>query len=107
MPSPPKLGEGLLAGDHCGVLAPNDPAHSLAEADRRRGDHVEIKNSVTSTRLYQNLTAEVPLMAFYDVKNAKLCTIFEGEGSHHPAALTFNHARLKRSPPTPSFNHPG
>ena len=71
------------------------------------GDHVEIKNSVTSTRLYQNLTAEVPLMAFYDVKNAKLCTIFEGEGSHHPAAITFNHARLKRSPPTPSFNHPG
>ena len=70
------------------------------------GDHVEIKNSLTSTRLYQNLTAEVPLMAFYDVKNAKLCTIFEGEGSHHPAALTFNHARLKLSPPTQSFNHP-
>ena len=44
------------------------------------GTHVEIGASVTKTRLYQNLTDSVPLMAFYDVKNAKLCNIFEGEG---------------------------
>ena len=69
------------------------------------GDHVEIKNSLTSTRLYQNLTAEVPLMAFYDVKNAKLCTIFGGEGSHHPTQ-SFNHPRLKLSPPRPKFQPP-
>ena len=44
------------------------------------GSHIEIKASVTSSRLYQNLTDSVPCMAFYDVKNAKLCSIFEGEG---------------------------
>jgi hypothetical protein len=44
------------------------------------GTHVEIGASGTKTRLYQNLTDSVPLMAFYDVKNAKLCNIFEGEG---------------------------
>ena len=44
------------------------------------GSHIEIKASVTSTRLYQNLTDSVPCMGFYDVKNAKLCSIFEGEG---------------------------
>ncbi len=44
------------------------------------GSHAEIKASVTTTRLYKNLTEDVPLMAFYDVKNAKLCNIYEGEG---------------------------
>ena len=47
------------------------------------GDHAEIRNSVTNTRLYQNLTDEVPFMGFYDVKNARLCTIFEGQGLTH------------------------
>ena len=44
------------------------------------GSHAEIKASVTTTRLYKNLTEDVPCMAFYDVKNAKLCNIYEGEG---------------------------
>ena len=44
------------------------------------GSHAEIKASVTTTRLYNILTEDVPLMAFYDVKNAKLCNIYEGEG---------------------------
>ena len=44
------------------------------------GAHQEVKANVTSTRLYQNLTASVPCMGFYDVKNAKLTSIFEGEG---------------------------
>ena len=47
------------------------------------GDHMEIQKSVTTTRLYQNLTEDVPLMGFYDVKNARLCNIFEGEGLMH------------------------
>ena len=61
--------------------------HCLRELEARlvplvaEGTHVEIKANVTSTRLYQNLTESVPLMAFYDVKNAKLCKIFEGEGT--------------------------
>jgi hypothetical protein len=60
--------------------------HCLRELEARlvsivaEGSHVEINASVTSTRLYQNLTDAVPCMAFYDVKNAKLCNIFEGEG---------------------------
>jgi hypothetical protein len=44
------------------------------------GSHIEIVASVRNTRLYQNLTDAVSCMAFYDVKNAKLCNIFEGEG---------------------------
>ena len=48
-----------------------------------QGIHVEIKQEVTNTRLYQNLTEEVPFMGFYDVKNARLCSIFEGEGLTH------------------------
>ena len=44
------------------------------------GDHLDMQKSVTETRLYQNLTESVPLMGFYDVKNARLCNIFEGEG---------------------------
>ena len=42
---------------------------------------LEIAASVTNTRLYQNLTDAAPFMAFYDVKNAKLCSVFEGEGA--------------------------
>ena len=44
------------------------------------GSHTEIKANVANTRLYNNLTEDVPCMAFYDVKNAKLCNIYEGEG---------------------------
>jgi hypothetical protein len=44
------------------------------------GSHNELKASLTNTRLYQNLSEDVPLMAFYDVKNARLCHIVEGEG---------------------------
>ena len=47
------------------------------------GDHLELKSSITKTRLYSNLTEEVPFMAFYDVKNARLCSVFEGEGLLH------------------------
>ncbi len=44
------------------------------------GSHAAIRASVTTTRLYNLLTEDVPCMAFYDVKNAKLCNIYEGEG---------------------------
>jgi hypothetical protein len=60
--------------------------HCTKELDARlvalvaQGDHVEINADITSTRLYQNMTASVPCMAFYDVKNAKLCNVFCGEG---------------------------
>ena len=47
----------------------------------REGTGVEIAASVTKTRLYKNLTDQVTLMGFYDCKNAKLCTVFEGEGA--------------------------
>ena len=52
-----------------------------------QGSHVEINANVTSTRLYRNLTEAVPLIAFYDVKNAKLCKIFAGEGLTHREPL--------------------
>ncbi len=42
--------------------------------------HAELKSGVTTTRLYNNLTEDVPCMAFYDVKSAKLCNILDGEG---------------------------
>ena len=45
------------------------------------GTHTEIIASVTATRLYQNMTEEAPCMAFYDVKNARLCNVYEGEGA--------------------------
>ena len=60
--------------------------HCTRELDARlvtliaEGTHAEIKASVTTTRLYKNLTENVPCMAFYDVKNAKLCNTYEGEG---------------------------
>ena len=44
------------------------------------GGTVDIQIGVTSTRLYQNLTAQATLMGFYDVKNARLCNTFDGEG---------------------------
>ena len=44
------------------------------------GDATAINANVTSTRLYVNLTASAPVMGFYDVKNARLCNIYEGEG---------------------------
>ena len=44
------------------------------------GSQADIQANVTTARLYQNLTDSVPLMGFYDVKNARLCNIFEGEG---------------------------
>lgn len=36
------------------------------------GTHAEVAARLSSTRLYQNLTESVKLMAFYDVKNARL-----------------------------------
>ena len=47
------------------------------------GSHVEINATVTQTRLYQNLTDKVRCMGFYDVKNAKLCNVYHGEGLTH------------------------
>jgi hypothetical protein len=44
------------------------------------GTNTDIKTAVTNTHLYQNLTMDASCMAFYDVKNAKLCNIYEGEG---------------------------
>ena len=49
------------------------------------GDHVDIQKSVAATRLYQILTASVPLMGFYDVKNARLC---HTSGSAAPTCST-------------------
>ena len=44
------------------------------------GTHEEIVNTVTSSRLYNNLAnSGSRLMGFYDVKNATLCDIYEGE----------------------------
>ena len=43
------------------------------------GSHIELQKSLTSCRLYQNLTAAAPCMAVYDVKNAKLCKVGAGE----------------------------
>ena len=51
------------------------------------GTRAEIKANVTSTRLYQNLTEAAPCMGFYDVKNAKLCNIYEGEVLTHREPL--------------------
>ncbi len=42
--------------------------------------NTDIQTIVTKTHLYQNLTMDASVMAFYDVKNAKLCNIYEGEG---------------------------
>ena len=60
--------------------------HCLRELEARmvlsvaEGAHAEINASVTTTRPCHNLIEAVPCMGFHDVKNAKLCNIFEGEG---------------------------
>ena len=60
--------------------------HCTRELDARmvtllaEGSHAEIKASVATTRLCNNSTEDVPCMAFYGVKNAKLCNLYEGEG---------------------------
>ena len=43
------------------------------------GTHVEINATLVKTRLYHNLTDQAPVMGFYDVKNARLCNVFEGQ----------------------------
>ena len=43
------------------------------------GTHQEVTARLSSTRLYQNLTESVKLMAFYDVKNARLMERRAGE----------------------------
>ena len=47
------------------------------------GTGAEIHASLTKTRLYQNLTEAATVMGFYDVKNARLCGVFEGECLTH------------------------
>ena len=47
----------------------------------REGNGVEIAASVSKTRLYANLTEHVPMMCFYDAKNAKLCAAEDGRGA--------------------------
>ena len=61
----------------------------LVSLAAENGTHSEIQVSVTNTRMYINLTASVSCMAFYDVKNAKLCNIFEGEG-YSPPCFAFH-----------------
>ena len=46
------------------------------------GQSIEIQTTVTNSRLYRDLGSSEPFMAFYDVKNAKLCKTHDGEGSH-------------------------
>ena len=63
--------------------------HCRREIDARlvalvsHGDHAELRKDVVRTRLYQNLGEDVPLMAFYDVKNAKMCAVYQGETLQH------------------------
>ena len=47
------------------------------------GSGVDIRDSLTKTRLYQNLTEAATVMGFHDVKHARLCTVFEGQGLTH------------------------
>ena len=47
------------------------------------GSHGEINATLTATRFYQNLTQAATVMGFYDVKNARLCNIFEGQCLTH------------------------
>ena len=47
------------------------------------GTDVEIFQSVTQTRFYKNLTDAATVMGFYDVKNARLCNVFEGQVLTH------------------------
>ena len=45
-----------------------------------QGAHSELRNHLTGTRLYQNLTAGVRSMGFYDVKNARVIEVSCSEG---------------------------
>ncbi len=71
---------------HVSVFRRQCEQHCVRELEARmvtllaEGSHAEIKASVTTTRLYHNLTEDVSLMAFYDVTNGKLCSIYECEG---------------------------
>ena len=47
------------------------------------GSGQDIHANVTTTRLYKNLTEAATVMGFYDVKNARLCSVFEGQGLTH------------------------
>ena len=47
------------------------------------GSGADIHASVTATRLYKNLTEAATVMGYYDVKNARLCAVFEGQGLTH------------------------
>ena len=65
------------------------------------GSHVEINADVTSTRLYQNMTAATRSMGFYEVKNAKLVNIYEGEGEAFPTSCSksgFSHRSVSNAP---------
>ena len=44
---------------------------------------VEIYQNITQTRLYKNLGVGATVMGFYDVKNARLCNVFEGQQLTH------------------------
>ena len=59
------------------------------------GTSIEIKNTVTASRLYQNMSSKVPWMGYYDVKNAKLCKQYENENSWHREPL-LDEADLER-----------
>eukprot|EP00959_Pyramimonas_sp_CCMP1952_P357249 7480592-Pyramimonas_sp.AAC.1 len=62
---------------------------------------MDINASVTKTRLYQNLTDYASVMGFYDVKNAKLCCVFEGQGlTHREPALDEQDFTLPEVPGT-------
>ena len=47
------------------------------------GTDVEIYQNLTQTRFYKNLTDSASLMGFYDVKNARMCNVFEGQPLTH------------------------
>ena len=43
------------------------------------GSHEDLHRDVTTSRLFQNLTDGATCMGFYDVKNAKLVELWNGE----------------------------
>ena len=72
-----------------------------ASCIRGLGSHVEINADVTSTRLYQNMTDEARSMGFYDAKNAKLVSVYEGEGEAFPTSCSksrFSHRGVSNAP---------
>ena len=88
--------------------------HCLGELEARlvsivaEGSHVANIASVTNTRLYQNMFPSVSCMAVYDVKNARLCNIFEGEGymmsTVFPTSCSKHDLALHRSFERPVLN---